>query len=32
MGFYGAHYFVGKFVMGAPIKARYSVVSVCNVL
>jgi hypothetical protein len=31
-GFYGARYFVGKFVMGAPIEARYSVVSVCNEL
>jgi hypothetical protein len=26
-GFYGARYFVGKFVMGVPIEARYSVVS-----
>jgi hypothetical protein len=31
-GFYDAHYFVGKFVMGVPIDARYSVVSVCNEL
>jgi hypothetical protein len=31
-GFYGARYFVGKFVTGAPIEARYSVVSVCNEL
>jgi hypothetical protein len=31
-GFYGARYFVGKFVIGVPIEARYSVVSVCNKL
>jgi hypothetical protein len=31
-GFYGACYFVGKFVTGVPIEARYSVVSVCNEL
>jgi hypothetical protein len=31
-GFYGAHYFVGKFVTGVPIEARYLVVSVCNEL
>jgi hypothetical protein len=31
-GFYCARYFVGKFVTGAPIEARYSVVSVCNEL
>jgi hypothetical protein len=31
-GFYGARYFVGKFVMGIPIEARYLVVSVCNEL
>jgi hypothetical protein len=31
-GFYGARYFVGKFVTGAPIEARYSMVSVCNEL
>jgi hypothetical protein len=30
--FYSARYFVGKFVTGAPIEARYSVVSVCNEL
>jgi hypothetical protein len=30
--FYGAGYFVGKFVTGAPIEACYSVVSVCNEL
>jgi hypothetical protein len=24
-GFYGARYFVGKFVMGVPIEARYFV-------
>jgi hypothetical protein len=29
-GFYGARYFVGKFVTGVPIEARYLVVSVCN--
>jgi hypothetical protein len=32
MGFYGACYFVGMFVTGVPIEARYSVVSVCNEL
>jgi hypothetical protein len=32
MGFYCARYFVGKFVTGAPIEARYLVVSVCNEL
>jgi hypothetical protein len=32
MGFYGARYFVGMFVTGVPIEARYSVVSVCNEL
>jgi hypothetical protein len=32
MGFYGARYFVGKFVMGVPTEAHYSVVSVCNEL
>jgi hypothetical protein len=31
-GFYGARYFVGKFVTGVPTEARYSVVSVCNEL
>jgi hypothetical protein len=31
-GFYGARYFVGMFVMGVPIEARYSVLSVCNEL
>jgi hypothetical protein len=31
-GFYGARYFVGKFVTSVPIEARYSVVSVCNEL
>jgi hypothetical protein len=31
-GFYGACYFVGMFVTGVPIEARYSVVSVCNEL
>jgi hypothetical protein len=31
-GFYGARYFVGKFVMGLPTEARYSVVSVSNEL
>jgi hypothetical protein len=31
-GFYGTCYFVGKFVTGVPIEARYSVVSVCNEL
>jgi hypothetical protein len=31
-GFYGARYFVGKFVTSAPIEARYSVVSVYNEL
>jgi hypothetical protein len=31
-GFYGACYFVGMFVMGVPIEARYSVISVCNEL
>jgi hypothetical protein len=31
-GFYGAHYFVGKFVTGVPIEARYLVLSVCNEL
>jgi hypothetical protein len=30
--FYGARYFVGKFVTGVPIEARYLVVSVCNEL
>jgi hypothetical protein len=31
-GFYGARYFVGKFVIGVPTEACYSVVSVCNEL
>jgi hypothetical protein len=31
-GFYGACYFVGMFVTGIPIEARYSVISVCNEL
>jgi hypothetical protein len=31
-GFYRARYFVGKFVMGVPIEACYSLVSVCNEL
>jgi hypothetical protein len=31
-GFYGARYFVGKFVTSVPIEALYSVVSVCNEL
>jgi hypothetical protein len=31
-GFYGARYFVGKFLTGAPTEAHYSVVSVCNEL
>jgi hypothetical protein len=29
MGFYGARYFVGKFVTGVPIEARYPMVNVC---
>jgi hypothetical protein len=32
MGFYGAHYFVGMFVTGVPIEARYLVINVCNEL
>jgi hypothetical protein len=32
MDFYGARYFVGKFVTGVPIEASYLVVSVCNEL
>jgi hypothetical protein len=31
-GFYGACYFVGMFVTGVSIEARYLVVSVCNEL
>jgi hypothetical protein len=31
-GFYGSRYFVGMFVTGVPIEARYSVISVCNEL
>jgi hypothetical protein len=31
-GFYGARYFIGKFVTGAPIEARYLVDCVCNEL
>jgi hypothetical protein len=31
-GFYGARYFIVKFVTGVPIEAHYSVVSVCNEL
>jgi hypothetical protein len=30
--FYGARYFIGKFVTGVPIEAHYLVVSVCNEL
>jgi hypothetical protein len=31
-GFYGARYFVGMFVIGVPIEACYSLISVCNKL